>query len=424
MAKPRVFISHDGWLGSAEKDDFQSLIHALMFQDRINIQGIAATGSRWGGNQKVADTHTILDTYYAQDWAKLNAHASGFKTADELKAITYQGKLWTQPTAGYSTATASSNAIIKEAKEAGAAGEKLYVLCWGGSGDVAQALHDDPSIAKHIRLFTISNQDPNANKYIANTFAGNGDLWWIRDNTTHYGTYATPDQRYTLIQGFHDTHAKGHGALGDYFYKLSLDVIGLKGVKMGDSPTILYLIDKANNADPTAESWGGEYRKIGTDYWTDRTDNTFKWSPSNGARTIYEDRAAWLKDFEQRFDWLKTTTGDDTVTITLGGSDYLGDPKAAFVFDGKEIGRATITADYEEGEAQTFTFRGTFDPDGLQTHRITVKLLNDKWDGNKLVTTDNGHDRNLLIESVTVNGITKELNKLITYGSAGWDFQL
>src|SRR3712207_3091446 len=99
--KPRVFISHDGWLGSKEKDDFQSLIHALMYQDRIDIRGIAATGGRWGGRQKVADTHSILDTY-AKDWAKLNAHASGFKTAAELKAITYQGKLGTQPTLGYS----------------------------------------------------------------------------------------------------------------------------------------------------------------------------------------------------------------------------------------------------------------------------------------------------------------------------------
>ena len=97
---------------------------------------------------------------------------------------------------------------------------------------------------------------------------------------------------------------------------------------------------------------------------------------------------------------------------------------AAFIFDGKEIGRVTITADYEKGEAQTFTFKGAFDSDGLQTHRITVKLLNDKWDGNKLATTDSGHDRNLFVESVVVNGVTKEPNKLITSGSAGWDLQL
>jgi hypothetical protein len=92
--------------------------------------------------------------------------------------------------------------------------------------------------------------------------------------------------------------------------------------------------------------------------------------------------------------------------------------------DGKEISRATITADYESGKAQTFTFEGAFDPDGLQTHRVSVKLLNDKWDGNKLATTDSGHNRNLFVESVTINGVTKEPNKLITSGSAGWDFQL
>jgi Ca-dependent carbohydrate-binding module xylan-binding/Protein of unknown function (DUF1565) len=114
----------------------------------------------------------------------------------------------------------------------------------------------------------------------------------------------------------------------------------------------------------------------------------------------------------------------DTVTFTLGGSDYLGDPQAAFLFDGKEIGRATITADYEKGGAQTVTFHGEFDPDGLQTHHLTVKLLNDKWDGNKYATTDSGHDRNLFVESVTVNDVTKEVDKLITSGSASWDFQV
>lgn len=181
--RPRVFISHDGWLGSEEKDDFQSLIHVLMYQDKIDIQGIAATASRWAGGQKIADTHNILDTY-ALDWEKLNARTAGFKTAAELKAISYQGAATVAPSAGYSTATASSSAIIKEAKEAAVAGEKLNVLVWGGPTDIAQALHDDPSIAPHIRLFTIYDQDPYATKYTKSNFLGKLDMW-VDEMSTH-----------------------------------------------------------------------------------------------------------------------------------------------------------------------------------------------------------------------------------------------
>jgi hypothetical protein len=32
------FIGRDEWIGSAEKDDLQGLIHALMFRNRIDIQ--------------------------------------------------------------------------------------------------------------------------------------------------------------------------------------------------------------------------------------------------------------------------------------------------------------------------------------------------------------------------------------------------
>ena len=435
MAKPRVFISTDLKLTSEEKDDAQSLIHALLYQDKINIVGIAGTASKWGHqNGRVADIDAIIDVY-GKDVAKLQAKADGFKTVSELKAISHQGATAVAPSAGYSTATASSKAIVAEAKKAAAAGETLNVLTWGGETDMAQALHDDPSIAAHVRFFNIGAQDTAAKSYLLKNFKGELDMW-VDDMTTFRGMSSTPDAK-TIIKGWHETNAKGHGALGDYFAKLSGDIFNVSGVKMGDSPTVLRFLSGDQN-DPTKESWGGEFRKVSEGYYTDRTDSAFNWSGTNGALTIYEDRAAWLGSFAQRFDWLKSTTaplppkestsstltGDDTVTITLGGSDYLGDPMAAFLFDGKEIGRATITADYEKGEAQTFTFKGAFDPDGLQTHRVSVKLLNDKWDGNKLATTDSGHDRNLFIESVMVNGVTKEPNKLITSGTAGWDFQV
>jgi hypothetical protein len=121
------------------------------------------------------------------------------------------------------------------------------------------------------------------------------------------GMYGTPTAK-TLIKGFHDTHAKGHGALGDRFYSLSLDVIGDEGVKMGDSPTVLRFLS-GNQDDPTSESWGGEFRYVSPGYYTDRTDErlAFDWSGTQGAMTIYEDREAWLASFAERFDWTRGT---------------------------------------------------------------------------------------------------------------------
>jgi Protein of unknown function (DUF1593) len=140
MPKTRVCISHDGWLGSTDKHHVQSLILALMFQDRIDIQRIAATSSRWGDTQRTSNTHKILDAY-AKDWAKLDAETDGFKTASELKAISCQGAAKVAPSAGYSAASFSSKAIINKAKEAAAAGEKFRVLTWGG--EPLGAVHDE-----------------------------------------------------------------------------------------------------------------------------------------------------------------------------------------------------------------------------------------------------------------------------------------
>lgn len=301
-----------------DKDDVQSLVHALMYQDKINIVGIASsTSHHQPGANDDRFIHRVIDEY-GKDRSELAAQAEGFKTAEQLHDIVYQGTKSLAGKKGYPGESAASNAIIQEAREAAAAGEKLYVATWGGLGDVAQALHDAPEIAQHIRLLSASGpaQEPNAYKYLKKEFAGEGDLWWIDAQTTQRGIYAGPEGRLPpMSDKWAKDHADDHGALGSFFYQNTQDVRG-KGddydaVKMGDSWTVFYLIDKANNSDPTAESWGGEYRKVADQYWVDRTDQDFKWKGSDGARTTYEDRAAWTSDFAKRFDWLKSSDSDD-----------------------------------------------------------------------------------------------------------------
>ena len=97
MALPRLFISTDMQMITGinnidgDKDDVQSLVHALMYQDKFDIVGIASSVSRWQpGKNDASFIHHVIDKYAAnQD--ELARHGSGFKTAAELHGITYQG---------------------------------------------------------------------------------------------------------------------------------------------------------------------------------------------------------------------------------------------------------------------------------------------------------------------------------------------
>ena len=408
MAKPRVFISTDLKLTSEEKDDAQSLIHALLYQDKINIVGIAGTASKWGHqNGRVSDIDAVIDVY-GKDLAKLQAHASGFKSVADLKAISHQGATAVAPSAGFSSATASSKAIVAEAKKAAAAGETLNVLTWGGETDMAQALHDDPSIAAHVRFFNIGAQDTAAKSYLLKNFKGAFDMW-VDDMSTFRGMYATPTAK-KIITGWHETHAKGHGALGDYFAKLSGDIFNVSGVKMGDSPTVLRFLSGDQN-DPTKESWGGEFRKVSEGYYTDRTDSAFEWGATNGAMTIYEDRAAWLSSLAQRFDWLKSTTAplppvapskpvetgpvtDDALNIRVSGDAGAGglDPIVMILVDGVHKGSFKVTADHADGAWQTIAIDGNWKA-GVN-HKIEVKFY------------EKSSSQAVYLDSVTLNGDT------------------
>ncbi|MCE6957552.1 DUF1593 domain-containing protein [Cereibacter sphaeroides] len=327
MPLPRVFISTDLRLAAEEKDDSQSLIHALLYQDKMNIVGIAATPSKWNAQDGlVGDIDRIIDTY-GLDHAKLAARSGDFKTVEQLKAVSWQGALDTAPGQGWSSPTDSSRAIIAETKKAAAAGEVLNVLTWGGETDLAQALHDDPSIAPHIRFFSIDDQDEAAYAYIKANFKGAFDMW-VDNLSTFRGTYASPaggDWTQDIIKGWHEANARGHGALGDLFAQLSGDIFNVSGVKMGDSPTVFRFLSGDQN-DPTKESWGGEFvqRPSGGPgrYYTDNPDDAldFDRPDTDGAMTVYEDRSAWLADFATRLDWLKGDAPAPTPPAPVAGN--------------------------------------------------------------------------------------------------------
>ena len=91
------------------------------------------------------------------------------------------------------------------------------MLTWGSMTDLAQALHDDPSIQGKIKVYSIgawnTQQDPAARDYVYNNFK---NLWWIENDSTFRGMYV--DDAGNAKNGWKMGDAQGHGALGEHFH--------------------------------------------------------------------------------------------------------------------------------------------------------------------------------------------------------------
>ena len=163
MAKTRVLISTD--IGGADPDDIQSMVHAFLYADKYDLVGLVSTPSKHGG--RASDIHKAIDAY-ARDYAKLKTWSSDYPKPEFLDSIVKQGSIPAAPSKGWSNPTEGSKAIIKAAH---ASKEPLWVLTWGSMTDLAQALHDDPSIQGKIKVYSIgawnTQQDPAARDYRA-----------------------------------------------------------------------------------------------------------------------------------------------------------------------------------------------------------------------------------------------------------------
>src|SRR5690606_2747237 len=128
------------------------------------------------------------------------------------------------PAPGYSQPSEGSAWIVQQA---GRKDERpLYILVWGSITDVAQAVHDAPQIKSKVRVYSIGSwntrEDPHARDYL---YQHHEDLWWIESNTTMRGMYVGGDQAGDLGNlAFVRAHVRGHGALGDLFWKKKKDI--------------------------------------------------------------------------------------------------------------------------------------------------------------------------------------------------------
>lgn len=291
---PRIVVSTD--IGGDDPDDFQSMVHLLIYADKFKIEGLISSPPSKGRKKDILKAIEA----YEKDFALLKKASKNYPDPEILKNNTRQGAI--EPQSGKTPEALSEGAshIIELAKKDSE--DPLWILVWGSITDIAQAVHHAPEIKDKIRVYSIGSwntrQDPKARDYL---YDNHKDLWWIENNHTFRGMYrgGFQEKDYGNIS-FVNKYLKGHGALGELFYEQKKDI------KMGDTPSVFYLLS-GDADDPTDTSWGGSFigNPHGAHYWVDNPVDSLKTEEHPGAKTVSTHRKEYLGDWAKRMSVLQ-----------------------------------------------------------------------------------------------------------------------
>ncbi|MCW3807746.1 DUF1593 domain-containing protein [Plebeiibacterium marinum] len=329
--KNRIFVLTD--IGN-EPDDAQSLVRLLVYVNQFKIEGLAAVTSIH--QPDIVDPNRIEEIVNAYEKVRdnLEKHEKGFPYAGELVSVIATGSpMYGMTAVGNGKSSLASESLIKAVDREDA--KPLWVLAWGGTNVLAQALwkvREERSpdqlqqfVAK-LRVYAISDQDDSGP--------------WLRKEF--------PDLFYIVSPGFNQYgayhHASWSGISGDNFNArcdgadFSLvtnewleENIRNKGplgamypqwiyLMEGDSPSFLYLINNGlgDTEHPDWGSWGGRYEYYTPRFrkwhacaetrpvWTDAEDEVMgidgRWHQGNH-ETVWRWREALQNDFAARMNW-------------------------------------------------------------------------------------------------------------------------
>ena len=244
-----MLVSTD--IGGTDPDDFQSMVHLLVYADIFDLEGLVSSPYGPGRKEHILK---VIDAY-EHDYPNLKSYSDKYPTPDALRAICKQGALDTPGQSGVGEPTEGSEWIIECARRDDP--RPLHVLVWGGIEDLAQALHDAPDILPKLRVYCIGGPNKKWSVDAYNYVEQNHPkLWMIEANATYRGWFVGGNQKGEWGNtDFVAAHIAGHGALGDFFVRAK------KIIKMGDTPSVARLLRGASE-DPSQPGWGGKYVRI------------------------------------------------------------------------------------------------------------------------------------------------------------------
>jgi hypothetical protein len=317
----RVLISTD--LGG-DPDDIQSLYRLIHYSDVLRIEGLTSCT----GPNSSPSADLIRHWVMRVDVEHLRNRGYGelMRESDILAGVR-QGALTPGGPSG-GRRTEGSDWMVRCAHTPDPLGlsRPLWVLVWGSLTDLAQALHDDPTIAPKIRINCTGSSntvhDPASRDYLYRFMTESfPSLWWIEDGVlprlshdTFRGVYLGGDQSGEWGNvAFIERNIRGHGSKhGGLFAECCGDAFPVATwpagtLKEGDSPTLLYLLSPVLGGvgdvdDPTQESWGGRFHRPEPgrfpNYYVDLDADA-----DTCQATINKWRKAFLADWKLRWDW-------------------------------------------------------------------------------------------------------------------------
>ncbi|MEK7388751.1 MAG: DUF1593 domain-containing protein [Elusimicrobiota bacterium] len=270
-----VVLTDIGPEGPADEDDLQSMIRFMLYTNEFEVEALIATKIGGGGVRK--DYIQNVVNAYGKVRPNLLLHRSGYPTSSFLL-----GRI----KAGHSSAltedigpagdSEGSNAIIAAVDKPDA--RPVFVVIWGGSYDLAQALwrvrNDRGSAAANqfaskIRVHCDGDQYAPTGPWIRSNFPS---LFWIHDGPTASDSWTWTENRLrTPLRGFYlggdasfvsvswiNANLKGHGPLGDMY---PIYAGGVNGVKDAH-PYLEFIVGGLHDPEkPTWGGWGGEIRR-------------------------------------------------------------------------------------------------------------------------------------------------------------------
>jgi hypothetical protein len=206
----RVIVSTD--IGGADPDDFQSMVHLLVYADCFDLEGLVSSPYGPGRKEHILK---VIDAY-ARDYANLKTYSGKYPAPETLRGMTKQGEMEFAPYDGVRRSTEGSEWIVRCARRDDP--RPLYVLVWGGIEDLAQALHDASDILPKLRVYWIGGPNkkwsPDAYQYIADHHP---KLWIIEANATYRGWFSGGNQSGDWSNtAFVARHVAGKAALGEF----------------------------------------------------------------------------------------------------------------------------------------------------------------------------------------------------------------
>jgi hypothetical protein len=381
VEKRRVIVMTDI---ANEPDDQMSMVRFLVYSNHFDVEGLIATTSTWMKDKVRPDVIQTLVRAYADVRPRLSQHQPGFPTAQALTAVIVSGQPgYGMAAVGPGKMSPGAELIIKAAERADP--RPLWVLAWGGSNTLAQALlHARSSrtpaqfdaLLTKLRVYAISDQDDAgpwmrrefpALHYIAMPSTPDGDQYylatWTGISGDRFYKNAPGADFTTFTDEWVNANIRSKGPLGKLYPMPCC-------IHEGDTPAFFGLIDNglASFMSPTYGGWGGRYvwrtyygetrpswtqggdSYPGRDNSRDTVTGVDGQAYTSDQATIWRWRSAFQHDFAARMDWTIKDVRDanHNPEIVVNGAP----------------GKTPVHVNATVGVPLTLDAAGTRDPDG------------------------------------------------------------